>query len=311
MEWIKVVEDIIAKFDVIQNEYNKGKMTNGMLESSKNRILELADQIYDMANTCKTDNPVFDQFIKQLITKYCPSQFSPIDAKCNNSSWWSFCKQNVAEGHCQLHNSPIKYVIDLLKALIDPSSFEYLYFNVVSSQYYSLFYVLLGQRIRYLNNTHTKDYKQLQKTVSEFQADVCDYKKINEEVKQTEDKLIDRIEYTRKDMLLMYHEFANMKDRMTKLEGDLEKERDTNQQLREQLSNAYQMNQLAISDLKKELLINNGTLEYIKNIKFSPEYDYDAIKKRNRKLHVELRRLHAIFMRNLHYDVPIAIPVSK
>lgn len=132
------------------------------------------------------------------------------------------------------------------------------------------------------------------------------------EISTTTKSLTDRIEYTRKDMLLVYHEMRSLKDRMDTLEEQLSEERAINEQLRRQLLENDTAHALAVQDLRKELLINNGSLVYIKNIKFSPEYDYEAIKSRNRKLHAELRKMWRIFMRGINLEnIPVAIPVSE
>lgn len=191
MEWIKVVDSIIAKFDEMQTECNKGKIANGMVESSRNKIIDLADQIYDIADQCKTDNPSFDQFIKRRLTFIGINNgrdFVPLKTFAGGGTWYYSITHSVAFGRSDLlTNKYTRSIYTLIKVLQNPFQMEYIPDDISSfAEYrgyrYDLFNILVSQRISYLNKQNDLDI--INAKFAKLEQELAEEKQKNEELRK-------------------------------------------------------------------------------------------------------------------------------
>ncbi len=95
----QTVSQLHTLADEAKQAYDNGKLTNGqMLESSRNRIQAIADEIYNVANRVDTGSIVFDNLIKSFITyqiwfddgwkKYCQGDIR--NKRQNEQTWYTY-----------------------------------------------------------------------------------------------------------------------------------------------------------------------------------------------------------------------------
>lgn len=273
--------------------------TNGTISqivSKKEEAIKLRDQLYNFASSINTGDSILDHIVKTCVTTVGGK-----DVKVNNSGWYRYlnaadvchdsllitlhdrciaCLQNIKNG----------VSIDTIKEKFGNQGF--------TTDYNDRLIMLMYVKARYYNDG-SQNYSKVQTEVDTLRKQCEEARELSTSVVYKEAVLNDRIDYLRKDWMLVYHEITELKQTVSTLEDRLHTECLENANLRKQLQVYNEEHADAFNNLRKELLVNNGNLVYISNIRFSPEYDYESIKAHNHKLHIEFKRIYRIFSRNM------------
>ncbi len=304
-KFCQIVDEIKKLSDRLIQEHKDSIIdTNGsksQIVSKKETVIALRDELYEKANKAYTGDKILDNIIKHCIIFERLENNTIVDIKINNNGWYRFATN--------LDNDCLdKYLLYMTDALLDIKNGTNKYYTgnvmdcfdtnqkIVYSGRVNAFMMYVRS---YYYNDGSKNYSDMQTKVDKLSDQVSESNNLSKQVLDKESIVNDRIDYLRKDIMCMYHSIADMKKTIGDLEDKLSHECQDNENLREQLQTYKKDHSVAFDNLRKELLINNGNLVYISNIKFSPEYDYESIKMHNRKLHTEFKRIYRIFMRGV------------
>lgn len=283
-------ELIIAHKKSIINEEDNFVQT----EIGKDEVINLRDRLYNISLQAKTGDSILDHIIQTCIVIISDQDVRTIH------NWYTLCSttNNMCLRKC-LRDVCISCLINIkngitISVIKDKFSEQY---GFTKYYYNGLLTLLMYVKARYYNDINNT-YNKIQTRVSKLSEQCESAKKMSSFVLDKESIINDRIDYLCKDFILVYNELTDLKSMVSMLDNRLTRERIENNNLRMQFQELEQNKFEAFDELCKELVVNNGSLMYISSIRFTPEYNYDAIKNSKRDLHSEFKRIYRLFSRD-------------